>query len=113
MRYADYGWIIDVDHDADNDEPLATNSNAVGLTGPRNINPEDQQALKNGGGRRFRMYDDDGELVYEGRFIGDSEGDDGFGPLDDFGAPNYGCTSIQYYRGSHTELVTIEDWETL
>ena len=39
---------------------------------------------------RFRLLDDDGEIYYEGFLIGDE-----FAPLDDFGEPNAGCTSIQ------------------
>ena len=41
---------------------------------------------------RFSMYDDDGECYYEGMIYGDY---DGFEPLDDFGMPNAGCTSIK------------------
>lgn len=43
--------------------------------------------------RPFRMLDGDGNIYYYGFTFGD---DDGFGPLDDFGQPNAGCTSIQY-----------------
>jgi hypothetical protein len=48
-------------------------------------------------GERFRMKDDDGQVYYHGRIAGDY---DGFEPLDDFGAPNAGCTSIEY-RGTN------------
>lgn len=51
----------------------------------------------------FRMYDDDGELYYSGWAKPDTE----FDPLEDFGTPNAGCTSISYY--SHTKLI----WEQL
>ena len=40
---------------------------------------------------RFKMYDDDGILCYRGEIYGEY---DGFEPLDDFGAPNDGCTAI-------------------
>ena len=40
----------------------------------------------------FRMYDDDGELYYEGVM---SEECEGFEPLDDYGMPNAGCTEIR------------------
>ena len=40
----------------------------------------------------FKLYDDDGELYYSGEIYGDY---DGFEPLDDFGAPNDGCTAIK------------------
>lgn len=42
--------------------------------------------------QHFRMLDDDGEVYYYGVA---SEGVD-FEPLDDFGTPNAGCTSIEY-----------------
>ncbi len=50
---------------------------------------------------KFRMYDDDGELYYEGL----SSVKDVFQPLDDFGTPNAGCTEIKY--------LTDGKWETL
>lgn len=50
---------------------------------------------------RFRMYDDDGILYYEGRCTNDGD----FMPLDDFGEPAAGCTEIRYWRSGV--------WETL
>lgn len=52
----------------------------------------------------FRMKDDDGNVYYEG-ICTDSESEDAFRPLDEFGEPNAGCTSIQYKRNGV--------WETL
>jgi hypothetical protein len=40
----------------------------------------------------FRMLDADGNLIYEGL----SDNNSSFDPLDDFGQPNWGCTTIQY-----------------
>ena len=57
--------------------------------------------------RKFRMYDDDGELYYEGVLCAadpDSE-EAAFGPLDDFGTPNAGCTRIDHFNG--------REWETI
>ncbi len=80
-------WTIDVDHLAEPDAPAGSNRNAKGMTGPHNaIIREDW--LKH----KFRMLDDDREVYYEGR----SDNYAGFGPLDDFGMPNAGCTIIQY-----------------
>ena len=39
------------------------------------------------------MKDDDGETYYEGEIYGDFTG---FEPLDNYGMPNAGCTSIWY-----------------
>lgn len=40
----------------------------------------------------WEMYDDDGVLYYSGMIWGEYTG---FEPLDDWGAPNAGCTSIK------------------
>jgi len=48
-------------------------------------------------GERFSMYDDDGDLCYEGIFVGDDDAT-GFEPLEDFGMPNAGCTEIRYHN---------------
>ena len=102
-----YGWIIDTDH---------VEETAVGITGPALITPDKLKLLQSGKGRKFKMFDDDNELMYTGRYIESSDTDgtgrledlseDGFGPLDDFGTPNAGCTSIQYLSDAGT-------WETL
>lgn len=52
---------------------------------------------------KFRMKDDDDEIYYYGR----SSSDSSFAPLDDFGMPNAGCTSIEYYNAEHKK------WEVL
>jgi hypothetical protein len=44
---------------------------------------------------KFRMFDDDGVLYYEG-YSNDNNGEKAFDPLDDFGLPNAGCTDIKY-----------------
>ena len=52
---------------------------------------------------KFRMFDDDGELYYEGVM---NEHCEGFEPLDHFGAPNAGCTFMK--------ILTSENlWEVL
>jgi hypothetical protein len=79
-------WIIDVDHEADEDAKAPSNANAVGMMGPRGYEGDGSE-LKH----KFQMYDDDDNLYYEGR---SDEVD--FGPLDDFGMPNAGCTYIKY-----------------
>jgi hypothetical protein len=104
---ADYAWVIDTDHLADHGgEPGTLAGNAATITGPRDA-PEGLLAqLAAGGGHKFRLKDDDGELYYSGRLAGDRESEDGFGPLDDFGLPNAGCTEILYLTGEGK-------WETL
>lgn len=45
---------------------------------------------------KFRMLDDDGEVYYTG-YTDDNQTEEAFAPLDDYGTPNAGCTSIEYY----------------
>lgn len=80
-------FIIDVDHFADADEPVGTNSNAVGIIGPSDYVGDGTELTI-----PFRMLTSDRELVYEGRASEHGV----FEPLDCFGGPNFGCTSIQY-----------------
>lgn len=85
---AKYGWIIDRDHLAEQ----GIGDTDVATMGPRNLSPEYKNGLSQGFGTKFKMYDDDGELYYEGRIVGSF---DGMEPLDDFGMPNAGCTMIE------------------
>ena len=89
-----YAWIID------NEVP--------NVTGSRNAPVSLLSRLEKGEGERFRMLDDDEELVYEGRilFDGEPEGEDEFAPLDSYGMPNAGCTIIQYRNKAG-------EWESL
>ena len=84
-------WIIDKDLIAEPGAEPGTNDNAVGVMGPRSYRGDGSE-LKH----RFRMLDDDGKVYYEGRCSSDND-DNALGPLDDFGEPNAGCTTIQYF----------------
>lgn len=98
-----YAWIINRDHlHAASPE---TFTSEVGTIGPRNVTPDQEAALHRGEGTAFRMRDDDGELYYSGRFLGDSESEEAFAPLDDFGTPNAGATTIEYYRAGKWEQI--------
>lgn len=96
---APYAWTITKDTLADPNDKPGTNLNAVGVIGPRNTDKTHEEIVKEG--KAFRMYDDDGELYYEGRIMGEY---DGFEPLDDFGTPNAGATEIKYWENG---------WKTL
>jgi hypothetical protein len=87
---SEYGWVIT--HDL-TEKPGDTY--AVGIAGPRTIPAEIQTRLDRGEGREFRLFDDDGEHYYTGRYIGPDD-EDMFGPLDDFGKGYAGCTEIHY-----------------
>ena len=83
-------WTITKDHYPDPDAKPGTNGNATGLSGPLGVPLTHGQIVSHPEAKRFRMLDDDGEIYYEGFLVGDE-----FTPLDDFGEPNAGCTSIQ------------------
>lgn len=73
-----------------------------GTMGPREGKYSKEDVLEKG--TPFRMFDDDGELYYEGKCLSDEPGsEDWFGPLDDFGIPNAGCTGIQYFENGKWE----------
>lgn len=76
--------------------------NAVGIIGPRNATDTQSQQLTAGKGKAFRMYDDDGELYYSGRIIGEYEG---LEPLEDYGTPNAGATEIRMYNNGKWETI--------
>lgn len=111
-----YAWIITKDYLYDDDE-YCTHSAGLITQGPEKGSCADcfgrsevgtrgpsqatdvQIALANACGLKFRMYDDDHILYYEGYIWssqGNIPGDEHFSPLDDFGAPNAGCTTIFY-----------------
>jgi len=84
-------WTITRDYFADPDAKRGTNSNAVGIVGPCAARLTAQQIIEHPDAKRFRMLDDDGEIYYEGYIVGSDE----LAPIDHFGEPNAGCTSIQ------------------
>ena len=90
-------WVITKDF-------TGSNNSAVGVYGPEGSNPYQNMRFK------FRMYDDDNTLCYEGatNALDDELGDEEavFAPLDNFGAPNAGCTRIDYYNPEN------DKWET-
>lgn len=88
-----YAWMIDKDVLFN---PAHEDKSAVGVVGPRNASSDLIAKLNRGEGDKFEMRDDDGELYYKGRIVGNFEG---FEPLDDYGTPNAGCTSIRYTSG--------------
>ena len=55
----------------------------------------------------FKMYDDDGKPYYAG-LCSSNDDDYAFGPLEDFGEPNDGCSYIEYFDRFNTKK-----WEVL
>lgn len=114
--FASYGWIIDTDHLVTSGVTDASESR-VGTFGPSGIHPRIEATLTGKGDldppppesadawasllvqvRRWRCMDDDGELYYEGRFIGPESRI--FAPLEDFAMPDAGATTIEYLAPS-------------
>ena len=94
-------WTVTKDRLAEPDAPAGTNRNAAGLVGPRNATLTAVQIANDPKAVAFRLYDDDTTLCYEGFLLGD----DPFAPLDDFGEPNAGCTSVS--------ILTPTGWQTV
>lgn len=91
-----YGWVIDRDH---------IEMKAKSVMGPRNIAPKIEEQLKTTkNGQKFQLFDDDGNLYYSGRIIGEY---DGFEPLDDYGEPAAGCTEIKLFNSTTNEYETL------
>lgn len=101
-KFAAYGWLITKDNASDD----GTREGVVGPGHPP-IDPAIEARLRAGEGVEFRMrYNDrdegdtiEDDTAYHGRFLsndGDFEGEYGFGPLEDLGTPDAGCTMIEY-----------------
>lgn len=83
-----------VTHDYLDDKPAS-------VVGPHNATMTSEQIATHPDRVAFRMYDDDGELYYRGFLVGD----DLHAPLDDYGMPNAGCTSIKVLEKGKWEQV--------
>lgn len=107
LNFSPYGWIVDVDR-VSVDGPELDQPSRVGTVGPSNISPViNARLLANDAApdvRQWRCKDDDGEIYYEGRYIGSVYG---FAPLTDFAQPDAGATTIEYLNP------TTGQWEAL
>jgi hypothetical protein len=111
---AAYAWVITdsfID-DVPDDVEYGTNEARTGVdvTGPHDATDEQVVTARNEG-VPFKMYDDDGIKYFEGRFwAADGAGADSeyaFGPLDDYGMPDSGCTEIRYPTGPNGRYETL------
>jgi hypothetical protein len=106
-----YAWVITKDHlDNSSTESLTGD---VGIIGPMDAFLDSKTDItKHPDAKKFRMYDDDGELYYTGYIVVEGEpatefGEECFNPLNDFGTPNAGAVRIAYLNP------TTGKWETL
>lgn len=90
---SEYAWIITQD---------LAETEALGTCGPRDCSGGLAKMLSKGGGDKFRMKNDDGNVYYRGCIVGDYTG---FEPLFDFGAPNGGAVDIEYWKDSQWRLL--------
>ena len=86
-----YHWTITKDHIMDPEH----DRDEAGIVGPCCATFTAEQIAEHPKALEFRLYDDDGELYYTGFYLG-PDYETQFAPLDDFGMPNSGCTSIHY-----------------
>jgi hypothetical protein len=91
-----YAWIVTKDHVVGDNDPTVTIFEEVNVIAPSDATDEQIADLIAGKGTAFRMYDDDGYINLSGRFLGDPNSEEAFGPLDDYGIGAYGCTYIKY-----------------
>ncbi len=84
------GWYITQDHEVCNDCENATIE-------------QKKQLILLGFTEKFKMFDDDGVLYYSGLAKPDID----FEPLDYFGMPNAGCTSIKYFDSKTKKYQTL------
>jgi len=90
-------WTITADFISDSDAKEGTNGNARTLCGPRENDLTMGLVVRHPAAQEFQMCDDDDTICYEGYCIlPEGIGEEAFGPLDDFGMPNAGCTCIKY-----------------
>jgi hypothetical protein len=105
-----YGWIIDKDHLYEQYKDSGTGvwdkpeDNEAGTYGPSDISEEMAETLKNTKeGKKFRLFDDDRNLYYSGRYLGELDGETG-DPLMDFGLPNAGCSYMSEFIDGKWEI---------
>lgn len=96
---ATYAWVVTRDHFA---AGWPGEDSTVGRQGPENAPQALLDRLEAGEGVIYRLLDDDGEVMCEGRVVGDIgyEGD----PLTDFG-PYWGCTRYDEFSDGKWEGV--------
>ncbi|MGI5151406.1 hypothetical protein ACQEVC_34420 [Plantactinospora sp. CA-294935] len=110
-----YAWVITRDREH---ELYGRTESSVGVSGPGQATDEMLERARTEG-RRWRVLDEgdiDEGAIYDGKKVDPAErgvvyegliwtrnepgSETDFGPLDDYGAPNFGCTDIQYLEGN-------------
>jgi hypothetical protein len=97
-------WTITKDHIKEEGEPEGSYQNARTIVGPRNATLSHEEIVAHKDGQKFRLYDDDGNLYYDGVLV-DCEDDEDYGdegifrPLNEFGTPNAGAVILKVKEG--------------
>jgi len=90
----DYGWMITNDLWA----KASGEKSMVGTCGPSSISADVKYSLQHGKGIKFRLLDDDAQVMAEGlQITGDGGEDADFAPLDNLGEATWGCTYMQQH----------------
>jgi hypothetical protein len=93
-----YGWIVTKDFIEDESKCIE-----VDVIGPRGCPFTKEELISKG--TPFKLFDDDGNLYYEGFVIADANAPESiFGPLDDYGGPNAGCVDMKVLNSN-------KEWE--
>ena len=87
-----YHWVISVDVDA---ERHGDAHSSAGTFGPSGATLTEDQIREHEDRKRFKLYDDDGEHMSSGYYVGPDD-ETLFAPLEDFGVGNWGATVIKY-----------------
>lgn len=108
MTDSTYAWVVDTDHLTAPEYDLPDRK---GTQGPGNAPDDLLVRLSKGEGHKWRCYDDDGILYYDGRYLSETDeqpseskhggcignlSEDAFGPLWDFAQPDAGAVTIKY-----------------
>lgn len=97
-------WIIVEDYTGDPDCQIPER---VSIIGPESCEASGPELMTSKDCRLFRMLDDDGYVYYKGWcYLPHGLTNAAFNPLDNYGCPNAGATTIQYLNEKN-------EWETL
>lgn len=90
-------WLITKDRISNSNEESRVGVCSMGFTMKRMEKAKEKKRWF-----KFRMKDGDGNVYYEG-FCDSNDDESAFAPLDDFGEPDAGCCSIEYWNGRRFE----------
>lgn len=88
-----YAWVVVLDWTSGEEKIVSV----VGSDRANTCLATAEEISKHPEAKEFRMLDDDDNVYYQGYYVGYAD-ENMFAPLDDYGEPNAGCTSIEYWN---------------